>query len=512
MKLGILVSSILVFSSIYSQTVPKSYKLNAVSQQGLPSDNSVYEILANKANVYITTYKGLNVTSDGGKTFQTSWDSKGPANVSTGAIAIKGDTIVIAAYSPNIDINGSSLPAGGGLYASTDDGTTWTYEPQSEDSLSDSTVTFGKDTLNALPWPTLGENITYSLCFHQGYIYAADFAAGLRRSSDLGRTWQRVVLPPDYLNYITQDSSYSFQLSVQPSTITSESNLNQEVFSVYSDGDSALYVGTAGGINKTTDDGYSWRKFSHQNESSPISGNFVVSLGGQDLGATHYIWGATKNATDPAEVEALSYTTDAGASWHYILAGHFFHAFAFQDSIVYGASDDGLFRTKDLGVTSQVITNVYDPISKQSILSQAFNAVAANGDSIWLGSGDGVAMGIDNGSGFDPSTWKVFRASVSVANTNSTYFYPNPFSPNLDIGRIRYNVKSPGSQVTIRIFDFSMHIVRTLLQNAPRDAGERDDQWNGASDRGGLVDNGVYFYSVVVNGGTPSWGKILVIR
>jgi hypothetical protein len=509
MKLQILFSAVLAFSSAYSQTVPKTYSLDTASQQGRPSDNAIYEILAAKGNVYITSYKGLNVTTDGGKTFQP----EGPAGVSTGPITMKSDTIVIAAYAPNMNVNGSSLPAGAGLYFSTDNGTTWTHEPQSEDSLSDSTVIFGKDTLKALPWPTIGENLSYSLCFYQGYLYTANFAAGLRRSSDLGRTWQRVVLPPDYLNYITQDSTYHFQLSVQTSTITTEANLNQEVFSVYSDGDSALYVGTAGGIDKTTDNCYSWRKFSHQNESSPISGNFVVSLAGQDLGATHYIWGATKNATDPAEVEALSYSSDGGASWHYILSGHFFHSIAFQDSTVYGASDDGLFRTRDFGVTSQIITNVYDPVSKQSIFSQAFSAVATNGDSVWLGStDDGTAMGIDNGNGFDPSTWRVFRAFVSVANTNSTYFYPNPFSPNLDIGRIHYYVKNPGSQVTIRIFDFSMHIVRTLLQNAPRDAGERDDRWNGASDRGGLVDNGVYFYSVVVGGGTPSWGKIMVIR
>ncbi len=65
----------------------------------------------------------------------------------------------------------------------------------------------------------------------------------------------------------------------------------------------------------------------------------------------------------------------------------------------YGASDDGLFRTADFGITNQVITNIYDPTSKQSVLSQAFYAVATNGDSVWLGSSDRAAMGIDNGNG-----------------------------------------------------------------------------------------------------------------
>ncbi len=510
MKLSLLLLIVFLSNAAEAQFPARTYRLDSVSTQTLPSSNSINQILILNGKAYVSTYDALNVTDDGGKSFQVL--VRTTQDTSLGTIAIKGDTITMSIFAPDVNVEGSPTQTGGGLYVSTDSGSTWTKEPQSTDSLSDSSVTFGKDTLKALPWPGDVENGTFSLCFYHGILYTANWAGGLRRLTDLGKTWQRVVLPPDNLNYITQDSTYSFQLSVQTSTITDEANFNQEAFSAYCDGDSALYIGTAGGIDKTTDDGYSWYRFSHQNEQSPISGDWVVSIAGNNYGGKHYVWASTLNANDPSEVEALSYSSDGGASWHYIFSGHRFNAIAFQDSILYGASDDGLFRTADFGITNEVIRNIYDPTSKQSIQSQPSYAAATNGDSVWLGSGDGTAMGIDNGNGFDPSQWRIFRAYESVANTNSTYFYPNPFSPNLDVGRIHYNVKSAQSQVTIRIYDFSMHIVRTLLQNAPRNAGETDEQWNGAGDHGGLVDNGVYFYSVVVNGGSPSWGKILVVR
>ena len=509
MKIAFVLTALCALASANAQSLKETYKLDGQLSQ--PSSNTVNQILIRNGTVYLATNKGLNLSNNGGSSFQTDFGPKGPTGVSTNAIAVKGDTIVTA-VSTTFEQNGTSYPQGTGLYVSTDGGGTWTHEPQSLDSLSDSTVTFGHNVLKALPITTEINNITYSLAFYAGYLYAANFAGGLRRSADLGRTWHRVVLPPDYLNYINADSTYSFQLSPIAGNITTETNYNHEAFSLYADGDSALYVGTADGIDKTTDNGFSWHKFNHQNEGSPMSGNFVVSINAQNYGSVHNIWAATVNANDPTEVPALSYTSDGGASWHYILAGHFFHSVAFQDSIVYGASDDGLFRTPDLGQTSEVVTNVLDTATNQQILSPAFYAVAAEGDSVWAGSGDGTAIGIDNGGGFQLSKWNVLRTFVPVDNQNLTYFYPNPFSPRLDVGRIHFSVTSANGSVTIRIYDFSMHVIRTLLQNAQRMTGENDAVWNGLDDGGRMVDNGVYFYSVSVNNGNPLWGKILVVR
>ncbi len=510
MKILLSLSLVVAVSSTFAQTALRTYKLGDVQAQAYPSSNSVSQILIKNGAVYLATNKGLNVSTDGGATFKTDWGTNGPTTAGTNAVAVEGDTIVVAA-STSYYQGGEALQVGQGLYASTDNGTTWTYEPQSIDSTNDTTVTYGHNVLKALAVTVDIQNITFSLVFHKGYLYTANWAGGLRRSHDLGKTWERVVLPPDYLDYITADSTYDFELSVQGGKLTSESNLNQRAFSLYSDGDSALYVGTADGIDKTTDNGYSWRKYNHQNNNG-ISGDFVVWITGQDYGSVHNIWGATVNADDPNEIPALSYTGDGGATWHHIMDGHFFHSIAFSGQTVYAASDDGLFRTADFGKTTDILTSIFDQANSQSILSQVFYGVNATGDTVWTASADGVAIGIDPGTGFVQNDWRVLRTFSPIGTANSTYFYPNPFSPNLDVGRIHYSVKKPGSTVTIRIFDFSMHVVRTLIQDAPRPTGETDDPWNGTDDTGRIVDNGVYFYSVVIDNGSPVWGKILVIR
>ncbi len=510
MKTLLAISVVLAVSNAFGQNVMRTFKLDSVLTQSNPSSNAVNQILVSNGTVYLVTNKGLNVSSDGGSTFQTNWGTSGPTGMGTNAIAVKGDTIVVA-VSTTLDQGGESLPVGQGLYVSTDNGTTWTHHPQSIDSTNDTTVAFGRNMLKALPVTVDVQNITWSMAFYGGYLYTANWAGGLRRSSDLRKTWQRVVIPRDYLDYITQDSTYSFQLSVQSGRYTTETNYSQLLFSLYSDGDSALYIGTAGGIDKTTDNGYSWHKFSHQNNPG-ISGDFVVSIAAQNYGTVHNIWAATVNANDSSEVPALSYTSDGGTTWHHIMSGHFFHNVGFNGQVVYGASDDGLFRTPDFGKTVDVTTTIFDASNSQSILSKAFYSVNSVGDTIWLGTGDGTAIGVDPGTGFVQDKWRVLRAFTPIGSANTTYFYPNPFSPNLDIGRVHYSIKKPGSTVTIRIYDFSMHVVRTLLQNAPRPTGEADDPWNGTDDTGKLVDNGVYFYSVAINGESPIWGKIMVIR
>ncbi len=502
-----------VGTQAFSQSVPRSFKLDAAPSQGTPSSNSISQLLMDNRTVYMTTAKGLNVSTDGGRTFKTDWGPDGPTGFSTVAVAVQGDTIAVSANSADIMTSDGLQPVGAGLFVSTDNGITWTHTPQSEDSLSDSTVTFGRSVLKAFPIQTDINNITYSMAFYGGCLYTASWRGSLRRTSDLGKTWQRVVLPPDSLNYITQDSMYSFQLSLLPSPITNETNYNQYAFSLFSDGDTALYVGTADGIDKTTDNGFSWHHFSHQNEKSPMSGDYVTYITGRNFEGKHYIWAATRVALDPSEVSALSYSTDEGASWKYILPGHPYYFFVgLNGNVVYGGADDGLFRTSNMGRSYTTITSVYDETNNMSALSPSFSSVAIQGDTIWLGNGDGLVRGIDPGTGFESSQWRVFRTFVPIGTPSSTYFYPNPFSPSLDIGRVHFDVDKQGSSVTIRIYDFSMHVVRTLLQNAPRPMGEGDAAWNGRDDAGRTVDNGVYFYSVVSSGGRPAWGKIMVVR
>jgi flagellar hook assembly protein FlgD len=69
-----------------------------------------------------------------------------------------------------------------------------------------------------------------------------------------------------------------------------------------------------------------------------------------------------------------------------------------------------------------------------------------------------------------------------------------------------------------------MNYVRTIIQNASRgnplhlvDGSNTEsngviDYWDGKDERGNFVPNGVYFYRIELDGGSPVFGKILVLQ
>ncbi|RMD50345.1 MAG: T9SS C-terminal target domain-containing protein, partial [Ignavibacteria bacterium] len=108
--------------------------------------------------------------------------------------------------------------------------------------------------------------------------------------------------------------------------------------------------------------------------------------------------------------------------------------------------------------------------------------------------------------------WKIFHAAGESSNFENTFAFPNPFAPGLENIKIKYLLQN-NADVSIRIFNFSMQLVKTLLQNAPRTGGiEQIENWDGRDEGGRLVPNGVYFYRIDVNGSKGIYGKIMAVR
>ncbi len=158
------------------------------------------------------------------------------------------------------------------------------------------TVRYGDNILQALPVTVAEQNLTYDITFTTGTVWITSFAGGLRKSTNMGQSWQRVVLPPDFLSSINPEDSLDFCLSPVGGAFCSDGNLNHRAFSVISPNATTLYVGTANGVNKSTDNGISWVKFNHQNQDEPISGNFVTSLGYNSTDST--VWASTWKTDD----------------------------------------------------------------------------------------------------------------------------------------------------------------------------------------------------------------------
>jgi hypothetical protein len=334
-----------------------------------------------------------------------------------------------------------------------------------------------------------------------------------RVSTDTGKSWQRVILPPDNLTSIGPNDSLVFDLSPSGGALGLQNNYNHRVFSVYAETDSIIWIGSAGGINKTTDRGSSWTKFSKQTQINPISGNFIVAIGGQK-GSKNTIWAATINANDNTEKRGVSFTQDGGTSWKQVLLGEFPHNFGFKGDTVYVPTDNGAFRSTDFGVSWTQTGSIYDHVTRQRYTQTKFFSAGAYGDTVWFGGGDGLVKSIDNiGSPFG-AKWNILHASVSPATASETYAYPNPFAPDDEIVRIHYSTgKAGAANVSIRIFDFGMNLVKTVVSSVPREPGrEHDEIWNGRDEQNIFVSNGIYFYQLAVDNDEPRWGKILVIK
>ncbi len=523
LKFGSVILLVFLFVEVsYSQFSPRSYnmtqdkKMQKALSSGMTSNNSISDILVVNANtIWLGTDSGVSLSTDGGSTW-TNFDGN-PAfgNQSVSAIGYdKYDNTFWAATATSENSSGQIVPVGTGLKYTTDNGNSWISISQPMDSQSDTIVAYGNNKLRALPVTVPEQNLIYDIAFTPGTIWIATFAGGLRKSSDMGKTWQRVVLPPDYLDSIKPSDTLDFCMQPVAGSFCSEDNLNYRVFSVISTNDSTLYVGTADGINKSTDNGISWQKFTHQNESNPISGNFVVALGYNNSDST--VWGATWQAEDPTEFYGVSYSSDGGANWQTSLSGEKVHNFAFRNKgEVIAPSDDGAFRTGDNGANWITPNSITDPISKASILTTTFYAAAFQGSSVWVGSADGLARLDENGNGLWSGTWKVFYASQPVASASQTYAFPNPFNPRSDILRFKYSTNGKSVPVTIRIFNFSMHYIRTIIQNAQRNFSSDStpiDTWDGKDQNGNIVPNGVYFYRVDAGSNSPVYGKILVVQ
>ncbi len=83
---------------------------------------------------------------------------------------------------------------------------------------------------------------------------------------------------------------------------------------------------------------------------------------------------------------------------------------------------------------------------------------------------------------------------------------PNPFNPTTSI---TYDVPSGGANVTIRIYDASGRLVRTLV-DGPSPAGTHSVSWDGRNSAGGAVSSGVYFYRMTAGSFTASRRMVLL--
>ena len=313
------------------------------------------------------------------------------------------------------------------------------------------------------------------------------------------------------LGVISPDDTLDFCLSPVAGSFCGSGNLNHRVFSVIATDDTTLYVGTANGINKSTDGGISWTKFNAQNQNDPISGNFITALAYNKY--NNILWASTWKAEDQNEFYGISSSSNGGQTWKTFLTDERTHNFGFKNFDVIVATDNGVFRSSDNGLNWILPNSIIDKESGASLKTKVFYDADSYGNNIWLGSADGLVKLIETPGQMWQGNWKIYFASSSLSSDEETYCYPNPFNPRQEELKIKYSTGGEQKDVTIQIFDFGFNYVRTVIQNASRrhDIEGPPDFWDGRDENGNYVPNGVYFYRVKTGDDTV-YGKILVMQ
>ena len=471
---------------------PGGYRLGPTDDDGNDQllGNAMVDMATRDFILFAGSGYGLNRTYDGGTTWKsfTSRDFGGKNGV-TAIMFMDDSTLWISTAFDTSIADAGNLDAGGGLSYTSDLGQTWTYIPQPVDRI---------DETEYKPTTTIVQNVTFDIASLDSTIWITCWGGGIRRSSDMGQTWE----------VITTDGR-----PFDASAVTNPGWRNHVAFSVITENGN-VWVGTADGISKSDDGGETWRRFTHQNQQLPISGNFVVALAYQSY--TNTIWAATIEAdTDTSEFRAVSKSENGGESWETMLEGTFTHNFAFDDSVVYAASDLGMFISNDGGENWYILPDIKDHITGEELNGTEYYSAAVTNEGVfhkfWAGNESGIGSTIDNGN-----TWRVHRSFKSTQGEGmpNAYAYPSPFSPSRHgFIRFQYDITREG-EVIVDIYDFAIDHVATIreYESYPIDGtNDRSAKWDGTNDAGFTVATGVYFFRINVEG-KITWGKLVVIN
>jgi len=513
-----------------SNTLPGSFLFREMASDSIDlhnelKSNVISEIkLQGDSTVWLGTGQGLAMMQDSISVFaMDSFTIEEPDTImlltdGISAIAVNDSSIIVAGATDD-----GVTPVGAGFYFAEDalDPTiSWIHFSQPVDNQTDTLADFADKYFRALPVTVSNNNVTYDAAISDDYIWITSWAGGLRRiplqnlAGD--SSWTRVPLPLDDMDVLTtcSDTSYADNILkdyyLNPRDPLDDGNHNHKAFSVLAYGDT-VWVGTANGINRGLlgqNGCIDWVHFSFPQDG--ISGNFVVGLARQVWGNTDIIWAVTMNAEDQGEERGLSYTID-NSIWHTALIGERIYNVYAKDSLVFAASENGLWKsiiddphdTPMWALFEPAIQAILledslvfdtDEILTNEVISFAFdNRPYYSQAVLWLGTLDGLARSSD----IDGSNWQIFRAEY---DPTELYAYPNPYSPYshnvLDgDGYVRFHTSEVVSYtIEMSIYNFALGIV--FKKKYDRRSGTESLRWDGKDQNGKLVDNGVYFINL----------------
>jgi len=151
---------------------------------------------------------------------------------------------------------------------------------------------------------------------------------------------------------------------------------------------------------------------------------------------------------------------------------------------------------------------------------------------LWIATADTISPSVKNGLFYsldekkdelDTVAFRYVHSDKKLQNgLKETYAYPGILNAyNGGKAFFAYNLSTP-SKVTISIYDWNMDLVKTVIKDKDRPAGNDringrstntlEDFWDGTNASGKRVAVGVYYYKLTARSGEHSFGKIIVAK
>lgn len=146
---------------------------------------------------------------------------------------------------------------------------------------------------------------------------------------------------------------------------------------------------------------------------------------------------------------------------------------------------------------------------------------------LWIATSEGLFLSPEENPGStesDTTPFILIKLAPDVdAGLKKTYARPGILTPMVNSCKFIYNIKADRANVTIRIYDYNMDHVKTVIEKRPRISGsqggplgrstvESEDSWDGTNEQHRPVAPGIYYYKITTSSGERAFGKIVVAR